>query len=136
MPVCHCWSIFTKFRRKKRQQNILSNSQFGFRKTQSTTASLLSATSNWLLNIDKSRINGVLLQDLRLKSYNCVELQREQKKWFISYFEKRYQICKVNNVKSSKKLIECGVPQGLNLGPLLFSLYANALPNCLDQTKP
>ncbi len=57
-------------------------------------------------------------------------------KWFMSYLEKRYQICKVNNAKSSKKLIQCGVPQGSNLGPLLFSLYVNDLPNCLDQAKP
>jgi hypothetical protein len=57
--------------------------------------------------------------------------------WFISYLKKRYQTCKINSVKSSRKLIKCGVPQGSNLGsPPLFLLYVNDLPNCLDQAKP
>jgi hypothetical protein len=56
--------------------------------------------------------------------------------WFISYLEKRYQTCKINNVKSSRKLIKCGVPQASNLGPLLFLLYVNDVRNCLDQGKP
>ena len=54
----------------------------------------------------------------------------------ISYLDKRYQNCKVNNVKSGRKKIECGVPQGSKLGPLLFLLYVNHLPNCLAHSKP
>ena len=130
-----------------KENNILTNSQFGFRKSHSTTTSLLKSTNKWLLNIDKGLINGVLFLDLR-KAFDTVDhkiLIDELKlygitgntlNWFISYLDKRYQTCKVNNVRSSRKLIECGVPQGSNLGPLLIVLYVNDLPNCLDQAEP
>lgn len=42
---------------------------------------------------------------------------------FSSYLRRRQQYIKVNNTKSKSSIIDCSIPQGTVLTPILFTIY-------------
>ena len=130
-----------------KKQNILSEHQFGFRQFHSTTTTLLDCTNEWYINMDRGLYNIVVLLDLK-KAFDTVNheilLRKFERYGFgnkaldllSNYLTNRTQRCQLNGMLSDQRGITCGIPQGSILGPLLFIIYINDLPNCLKHTTP
>ena len=128
------------------QHDILFENQFGFRKNNSTIYALMEITEKIKESIDKGKFGCGIFIDLK-KAFDTVNhkilltklehygVRGVMLNWFESYLTGRKQYVFYNGVSSEVKDITCGVPQGSVVGPLLFLIYINDLPNVSKKLK-
>ena len=126
---------------------ILCKNQFGFREGHSTEHAIIQVIDQIKNSVEKNHFTlGVFIDPSKLfdtanhhiliKKLNQYGVKGNNIRWFKSYLHNRKKYITLNNKCTAFENISCGDPQGSTLGPLLFLVYVNDLPNVSNLLEP
>ena len=126
--------------------NILTDSEYGFRKNHSTQSAALELIDRLMISMDKGKTPLAIFLDFS-KAFDTLDLEILLYKLkyygikgkalflFFYYPTNSRQHTGLGGLKSNLSNIKTGVPQGSILGPLLFLLYKNDIADVTKYLK-
>ena len=123
---------------------LLHPNHHGSRHGHSTATALIQMYDNWIQEVDRGNMVGVMMVDLSaafdmvdhpllLQKLKLLGLEDDSLAWMNSYLSGRSQSVLVDGCLSPPLDVECGVPQGSILGPLLYIIFTNDIPDLVHQ---
>lgn len=85
--------------------------------------------------LDFSAGFDVVYHELQLGKLKCYGFMSASLSWMERYLSSRRQNVFYNGSILYSKDLRCGVPQGSCLGPLLYSIFTNALPSVMNRAR-